>query len=87
MHGLKRTSNLGEVCYQSMNSRQSFFKVIERIEVTLIKNIWIILNKSQRTSGEDGGVGKHGSSHTTTSKLQIYYRITITQNHHSEVLH
>ena len=34
-----------------------------------------------RTSGPDGGVGRHGSPFcTTVSKLQLNYRTTITQN-------
>ena len=34
-----------------------------------------------KTSGQDGGIGKHGSPPlTTTSKLQVNYRTTITQN-------
>ena len=34
----------------------------------------------ERTSGQDGGVGKHGLSlRTTTSKLQLKYRTTIAQ--------
>ena len=33
------------------------------------------------TSGQEGGIGRHGSPpHTTTSKLQLKYRTTITQN-------
>ena len=33
--------------------------------------------------GQDGSVGRHGSPlHITTSKLQLKYKTTITQNHH-----
>ena len=38
-----------------------------------IKGLW--------KSGQDGGIGRHGSTlHTTTSKLQLKYRTFITQN-------
>ena len=34
------------------------------------------------TSGQDGGIGRYGlPPHTTTSKLQLNYKTTITQNH------
>ena len=37
-------------------------------------------NRGKGTSGQDGSIGKQGSPpHTTTSKLQIKYRIAITQ--------
>ena len=37
---------------------------------------------NKRASGQDGTIGKHGSPLlTTTSKLQLKYRTTITQNH------
>ena len=35
-----------------------------------------------KTSGQNGGVGKHGLPHrTTTSKLQLKFKTAITQNH------
>ena len=47
--------------------------------------LWYILYTGKYlycTSGQDGGVGKHGSPpHTTTSKLQLNYKTAITQNH------
>ena len=40
------------------------------------------LKKKLGASGQDGGVGRHGLPLcTTTSKLQLKYRTTSTQNH------
>ena len=45
----------------------------------------LYLNIFRETSGQHGGVGKHGLPPcTTTSKLHVNYRTTITQNHPSE---
>ena len=39
-------------------------------------------NKSLWASSQDGDIGRRGSPpHTTTSKLQLKYRTTITQEH------
>ena len=44
---------------------------------------WLkILNFKIDLLGQDGGIGKHGLLfNTTTSKLQLKYRTTITQNY------
>ena len=40
---------------------------------------------TNQTSGQDGGIGKHGSPpHTSMSKLQLKYRKIITQNHQKQ---
>ena len=45
-------------------------------------SINIHFNKHNETSGQGSGIGKHSSPpYTTTSKLQLKYRKTITQNH------
>ena len=38
-------------------------------------------NIDEKTSGQDGGIGEHSlPPHTTTSKLQLGYKTSFTQN-------
>ena len=58
--------------FKSQNSN------LEGLEVKRKK----LIKKHRDTSGQDGGFSRHSSPfHTTTSKLQLKYRTTITQNH------
>ena len=53
----------------------TFFKTLLSISY-----MFEILKNDHQTSGQDGGMGKHGlPCCTTTSKLQLKYRTTITQ--------
>ena len=45
------------------------------------KEMGKVFKTYKQTSSQDGGIGRHGSPPcTTTSKLQLKYRITITHN-------
>ena len=45
-----------------------------------IAALFIIAKTWKWTSSQDGGVGRHGSPRYTTTKLQLRYRTTISQN-------
>ena len=68
-----------EMCSSNLN----IFLVLEVIKCNLYNFLAILYHlKKIKTSGQVGGLGKHFlPPHKTTSKLQLNYRTTITQNH------